>query len=92
MSRKRQIRSPEEKFKIVMAGIQGDFGSIAELCNHYGITQTDYYRWRDILARDGARLFARGGVSKEQQRIEAENHRLREAVGSLTMELKKNDW
>ena len=53
MSRKRQIRSPEEKFKIVMADIQGDFGSIAELCNHYGITQTDYYRWRDILARGG---------------------------------------
>ena len=69
--------------------LRGDYGSIAALCNAYGITQTDFYRWRDILMEDGSRLFERGGVDRERQRLEDENHKLREAVGSLTMELKK---
>ena len=73
----------------MMEGLRGDHGSIAALCNAYGITQTDFYRWRDILMEDGSRLFERGGVDRERQRLEDENHKLREAVGSLTMELKK---
>ena len=72
-----------------MEGLRGDHGSIAALCNAYGITHTDFYRWRDILMEDGSRLFERGGVDRERQRLEDENHKLREAVGSLTMELKK---
>ena len=72
-----------------MEGLRGDYGSIAALCNVYGITQTDFYRWRDILMDDGSRLFERGGVDRERQRLEDENHKLREVVGSLTMELKK---
>ena len=111
MSKPRQKRTPQEKFKIVMEGLRGDHGSIAAdaavlqgdafvvlrgdhgsiaaLCNAYGITQTDFYRWRDNLMEDGSRLFERGGVDRERLRLEDENHKLREAVGSLTMELKK---
>ena len=89
MSKLRKKRTPQEKFKIVMEGLRGDHGSIAALCNAYGITQTDFYRWRDILMEDGSRLFERGGVDRERQRLEDENHKLREAVGSLVVELKK---
>ena len=64
---------------------QGDYGSIAALCNAHGITQTDFYRWRDILKVDGSRLFERGGVDKERQRLESGNRKLRETVGNLTM-------
>ena len=92
MSKPRKKRTPQKKFKIVMEGLRGDHGSIAALCNAYGITQTDFYRWRDILMEDGSRLFERGGVDRERQRLEDENHKLREAVGSLTMELNKIDW
>ena len=60
MSKLRQKRTPQEKFKIVMEGLRGDHGSIAALCNAYGITQTDFYRWRDIIMEDGSRLFERG--------------------------------
>ena len=49
ISKPRKKRTPQEKFKIVMEGLRGDHGSIAALCNAYGITQTDFYRWRDIL-------------------------------------------
>ncbi len=61
MSKLRQKRTPQEKFKIVMEGLRGDHGSIAALCNAYGITQADFYRWRDILMEDGSRLFERSG-------------------------------
>lgn len=46
----------------MMEGLRGDYGSIAALCNAYGITQTDFYRWGDILMEDGSRLFERGGA------------------------------
>ena len=38
---------------------------------------------------DRPRLFEQGGVDRERQRLEDENHKLREAVGSLVVELKK---
>jgi len=41
---------------------------------------------------DGERLFEHGGVDKRQERLEKENRKLKEAIGDLTMELKKNDW
>lgn len=44
-----------------MEGLRDDHGSISALCNAYGITQTDFYRWRDIIMEDGSRLFERGG-------------------------------
>ena len=61
MSKPRKKRTPQEKFKIVMEGLRGDHGSIAALCNAYGITQADFYRWGDIIMEDGSRLFERGG-------------------------------
>ena len=61
ISKPRKKRTPREKFKIVMEGLRGDYGSIAALCNAYGITQADFYRWRDIIMEDGSRLFERGG-------------------------------
>ena len=66
MSKLRKKRTPQEKFKIVMEGLRGDHGSIAALCNAYGITQTDFYRWRDILMEDGSLLFERGGVGGDR--------------------------
>ena len=83
MSKLRKKRTPQEKFKIVMEGLRGDHGSIAALCNAYGITQTDFYRWRDILMEDGSRFFERGGVDRERQRLEDENHTFNELETAL---------
>ena len=69
-----------------MEGLRGDHGSIAALCSAYGITQTGFYRWRDILMEDDSRLFERGGVDREHQRLEDENHKLSEAVGWMVVE------
>ena len=86
MSKLRKKRTPQEKFKIVMEGLRGDHGSIAALCNAYGIPQTDFYRWRDILMEDGSRLFERGGVDRERRRLEDKNHKHREAVSWMVVE------
>ena len=48
------------------------------------ITQTDFYRWRDIL--EGSRLFERGGVDRERRRLEDKNHKHREAVSWMVVE------
>lgn len=80
----------KEKFQIVMQGVKGR--SVAEICNEYGINQSQYYSWRDVLLSDGEKLFERGGVDKEKERLERQNRKLKEAIGDLTMELKKNDW
>ena len=42
-----------------------------------------YYKWRDQLLTDGAKLFERGGVNHARKRLEQEK------IGELTVELKK---
>lgn len=34
----------------------------------------------------------RGGISQKEQRMENEIHKLKETIGELHVELKKNDW
>jgi len=41
---------------------------------------------------EGEKLFARGGVDKEAERLRVQNQRLKETIGEMTLELKKNDW
>lgn len=90
MGAKKQ-RNGKEKLAVVLQGLKGD-RSISELCNDHGITQGMYYKWRDQLLTDGAKLFDRGGVDHARERLEIENRRLKETIGELTVELKKNDW
>lgn len=88
---KRRQWTPEEKVKIVVEGLSGTI-SISELCNRYQITQTQYYQWKDKLLGDGHKVFTRGGIDKETDRLEKENKKLKGIIGDLTVELKKNDF
>ena len=88
---KRRQWTPEEKLKIVVEGLSGT-SSISELCNRYQITQTQYYQWKDKLLGDGHKVFTRGGIDKETDRLEKENKKLKGIIGDLTVELKKNDF
>ena len=80
----------KEKLAIVLQGLKGDC-SISALCNDNGITQGMYYKWRDQLLSDGAKLFERGGVDRARERLEQENRKLKETIGELTIELKKTN-
>ena len=58
MSTKKQWTT-REKFAIVLEEQKGE-GRISELCNEHGISQGMFYKWRDQLLTDGAKLFERG--------------------------------
>ncbi len=88
MSTKKKTWTGQEKLAIVLQGLRGNC-RISELCNEHGITQGMFYRWRDQLLNDGAKLFAYGGVDHEVERLQRENRKLKETIGELTMELKE---
>lgn len=78
----------QEKLAIVLQGMSGNV-KISELCNDHGITQAMYYAWKSLLMSQGTKIFERGGIDHEQQRLERENKKLKETIGELHMELKK---
>ena len=53
---KRNRWSNKQKLQIVLEGIRGET-SISELCNKYGIAQSMYYNWRDLLLNGADRVF-----------------------------------
>ena len=89
MQTRRQWDS-KTKAKIVMEGLQGR--SVVDICTEYGISQSQYYKWRDIFIAHIEQPFETGAKSKKEQKLEQENMRLRKVIGDLTVELKKNDW
>lgn len=88
---KKRIWTGKEKLMIVLEGMREDT-TIAEVCTRHQITQGQYYQWRDRLLSEGEKLFAKGGPDKEQERLRAENKRLKGIIGELTVELKKSDY
>ena len=88
---KRRNWTPQQKLEIVLEGLK-ESCTLAELCNRYQITQTQYYQWKDRLLGDGHKVFTRGRVDKESERLEKENRQLKGIIGDLTVELKKNDF
>ena len=88
---KRRQWTPKDKLEIVLQGLKGQI-SVAELCNRHQISQTQYYKWRDRLLREGAKVFEHGGPDRAEQRLRNEVRRLKAIIGDLTIELKKTEF
>ena len=82
---KRRNWTGKEKLTVVLEGMREDV-TLAEVCNRHQITQSQYYQWRDRLLSEGDKLFAKGGPDKEQERLRAENKKLKGIIGELTVE------
>ena len=80
---------PKVKTAIVLEGLKGR--PIADICNEYQISQTQYYKWRDQFLANAPKLFEVGHANKREARLETENKKLKRLVGELTYELKKSD-
>ena len=78
------------KAQIVLEGLKGV--TVAELCNRHGISQTQYYQWRDQFLRHLEKPFETRSTTQREEQLKAENRRLKSIVGELTMELKKSDY
>ena len=64
----RKHYSAEEKIRIVLDGLRGEY-SIAELCRREGIAESLYYSWsKEFLEAGKRRLAGRYGASRHQRR------------------------
>lgn len=80
-----------EKLKIVLEGLSGNI-EITKLCTKYKIAQTQYYLWRDQLLKFGHQAFETKNITKKEQHLEQEVHKLKRIIGDLTVELKKSEF
>lgn len=87
---KRREWDSKSKARIVLEGLQGR--SIASICTEYEISQSMYYRWRDTFLANAAQAFEGQAANRREERLLTENQKLKQAVGELTLELKKSDW
>jgi transposase len=78
----------QEKLRIVLAGLDGTI-EISELCRREGINPTQYYGWKRQLLGSASKVFESGSSGKpsaREQRLEAENARLKSVVVEITTE------
>jgi transposase-like protein len=87
---KRRDWDSKSKARIVLEGLQGR--SVASICSEYQISQSMYYRWRDTFLANAGQVFETNAVTRREERLLAENRKLKQAIGELTLEVKKNDW
>ena len=81
----------KEKLQIVLEGLKEKI-TMAELCNKYGMHQSQYYRWREQLLEHGIKSFEVNAITSREKRAQAEINRLKRIIGDLTVELKKNEY
>ena len=89
MSKRKQWKS-EEKARIVLSGLQGR--PVSEICLEYGISNSQYYKWKDQFMRNMHLSYEVNRSSKSQERLKNENSKLKTMVADLSLELKKSDW
>ena len=87
----RKQYSSEEKIRIVLDGLRGEF-SIAELCRREGIAESLYYSWSKEFLEAGKRRLAgdtaRAATSSEVTDLRREARQLKEVVAEQTLELR----
>lgn len=88
---KRRNWNSKEKSQIVLEGLRSQT-SVNELCVKYGITQAQYYSWRDRFLSTCHEAFETGRQERAKGRLMVENSKLKKLVGELTLELKKNEY
>jgi transposase len=86
---KRRQWTNQQKLQIILDGIKGCC-PIGELCTKYGISQGQYYKWRDCLLNGADKLFV-PDPDKEKERMRKKIGRLNQHIGELTVELKKTE-
>jgi len=86
---KRKRWESKIKWLIVLEGLKGR--AVSEICAEHGISQAQYYKWRDQFLSEGHKIFDSAKVDQKQSFLTKENNKLKKLVGDLTYELKKND-
>jgi transposase-like protein len=85
MARKRRKFSAEFKLDTVVEGLRGE-KTIAQLCREREITESLYYKWRDLFKEHALEIFADQRTSNKPDNKDAQIAELERMVGRLTME------
>lgn len=81
----------QQKFQIVLECLK-EQTEIGKLCTKYELSQTQYYKWRDQFLKYGYQAFETSNASKKEQHLQDQVKKLKQLVGDLTVELKKNEF
>ena len=81
---------PSTKAKIVLEGLNKTM-SLADLCNKYQISQSQYYRWVDEFQANAAKAFESTKNHKKEQQLYSEIKKLKSVIAELSIELKKTE-
>jgi len=86
---RRKKWNSKTKWLIVLEGFKGR--AVSEICTEYNLSQSQYYKWRDQFLSEGHKIFDQTKSDQKQTFLIKENNKLKNLVGDLTYELKKND-
>jgi len=84
---KRRRWDSKTKAMVILQGIKGT--PVSEICNEHQISQSEYYRWREIFLSKMAQVF--DNTDKRLEGLQQENTRLKTIIGDLSLELKKSN-
>lgn len=81
---RRKEWTAEEKLAIILDGLKGR--SISDICREYGISDTQYYKWRDV-ALESLKSGFQDKRKKEycDKSAEAERNRMLKIIGEQQM-------
>ena len=71
--------SAEEKLAMIMEGLKGS--TIRDVCSKYGVSETQYYRWRDQALESIKTGFADKRRKNSRNTQHAEKERLLKIIG-----------
>jgi transposase-like protein len=80
--------TPEAKLAVVLEGLRGR--PVGDICADHGVSQSQYYRWRDQFFDGAHRAFVTTEKDSRAGQLERENARLKALVAELALEVKKN--
>jgi len=85
---RRRQWSSEEKFKIILEGLENPM-DIKDLCKKHRISQTQYYKWRDRFLKFGHKAFECPKTIMEEKRLREDNKKLKQILVEMIDELKR---
>lgn len=80
---KKKPHSAEFKFKVALEAIKCE-KTMAELCNEYGVVNSQIFKWKKALLEQGAEVFKNGTPTKSTENLEIE--KLHATIGRLKVE------
>jgi transposase-like protein len=81
---------PNTKAKIVLEGLNKTI-PLADLCNKYQISQSQYYRWVEEFQANASKAFESTKNHKKEQKLYSEIKELKSVIAELSIELKKQN-